>query len=619
MKRLILVLVLIALALPVLAQEFPDVPPDHWAYQAVQELLNAGVVQGYPDGTYGGKRAMTRYEFAEAVAKAIPYIEQKVLAQVPAASAAAGTDLSQYATKADLNNYVTKDQLAALQKLVDEFRDELAALGVDVEALRRDVAALNERVTAIEAELARVRFTGVGDIIARAEMRGHNSNDPSFDRDGRSLTVESPPPLYGDSRNPLANSAVFENFAFGIKAKAGEGANLNALINAGNYMNFVLNPNGNIATVGGLADFLLWNMNADAALKMGPLGVAQIVAGRQSFQLTPLTMKFVDPDTYTYVPVLDSGDYVFDGARATFNFGKVSLTAFADKANAIGIATLVSPKMQTGDDGGIAIAQVAGVRAVIGTPLNGNLGLTWYEAGLAKGVGRNIVMGADLSATIAKIGFSGEYARSDANDEFLLNGGFNEGNFAWNAKLSYEFGKLGIGGGYVHVAQNYNAPGYWLRSGRAVNLQNVKGATANLNYAFGDKLSFVAEGQMLTPDVSTDPVTAREAINQGQSVATGTLDNLMYWRAGMKYALTSANTVDLGWERSAWSPDATDPDTTDTIEQYISIGIGHTFNANSSMKLLYQIVDFTAGGANPYGAANYRGDGVAAAQFELKY
>ncbi len=120
MKKAVLMLALIvALALPVFAQEFPDVPSDHWAYQAVNELLNAGIVIGYPDGTYGGKRAMTRYEFAEAIARAIPYIEQKVKEGMPGATAAAAPDLSNYVTKDQIANFVTKDQLAALQKLVD--------------------------------------------------------------------------------------------------------------------------------------------------------------------------------------------------------------------------------------------------------------------------------------------------------------------------------------------------------------------------------------------------------------------------------------------------------------------------------------------------------------------
>jgi len=39
---------------------FADVPADHWAYQSVDTLQKAGIVIGYPDGTYGGKRAMTR-------------------------------------------------------------------------------------------------------------------------------------------------------------------------------------------------------------------------------------------------------------------------------------------------------------------------------------------------------------------------------------------------------------------------------------------------------------------------------------------------------------------------------------------------------------------------------
>lgn len=603
-------MVLLAITLPAMTQEFPDVPPDHWAYQAVQELVNAGIVQGYPDGTYGGKRAMTRYEFAEALAKAIPII----VAKVPAGAGGSGVTGPAGPAGPGGTAGITPEQFQALQKLVDEFRDELAALGVDVEALRRDVAALNERMTAVEAEQARVRFSGVGDIIGRGEIVNHADTTPhAFDRDSREVAVGSG---IDDRWNMLANSAVFENFGFGLKAKAGEGANLNALINAGNYMNFVLNPNGNITKAGGLADFLLWNLNADAAIKLGPLGAVQVVAGRQSFQLTPLTMKFVDPDSYTNVAVLDSGDYVFDGGRATFNLGKISLTAFADKANSLGRGNLLSPTLQTGV-GGIEIAQVAGARAVIGTPFNGNLGLTWYEAGLAKGVGRNIVMGADLSASLMGIGISGEWARSDANDEFLANGGFDQANFAYNAKLAYAIGKLGFGGGYTAVAANYNAPGSWMRSGRAVNLQNVKGYTANLNYTLGNNLSLSAEGQYLMPEDKNAAIKGREAVNQGQAVNINAhvLDNLLSWKAGLKYGLTSVNSVDLGYEEGIWSPISG----IDTKERYYSIGLGHSFNANSSMKLLYQIVDFQAGGANPYGDASYRTDGVATAQFELKY
>ena len=49
------------------ANPFSDVPAGHWAYAAVAKLAAAGVVDGYPDGTYKGDRTMTRYEMAQRI------------------------------------------------------------------------------------------------------------------------------------------------------------------------------------------------------------------------------------------------------------------------------------------------------------------------------------------------------------------------------------------------------------------------------------------------------------------------------------------------------------------------------------------------------------------------
>ena len=50
---------------------FPDVSANHWAYEAVSDLSRRGLVEGYPDGTFGGDRLLTRYEFAQIVYRAI--------------------------------------------------------------------------------------------------------------------------------------------------------------------------------------------------------------------------------------------------------------------------------------------------------------------------------------------------------------------------------------------------------------------------------------------------------------------------------------------------------------------------------------------------------------------
>lgn len=50
---------------------FPDVASNYWAYEAVSDLSRRGLVEGYPDGTFGGDRLLTRYEFAEIVYRAL--------------------------------------------------------------------------------------------------------------------------------------------------------------------------------------------------------------------------------------------------------------------------------------------------------------------------------------------------------------------------------------------------------------------------------------------------------------------------------------------------------------------------------------------------------------------
>lgn len=56
---------------PNLSKEFPDVPENHWAYEAVSRLAGNGIIQGYEDDKYHGERTMTRYEMAEIIYKAL--------------------------------------------------------------------------------------------------------------------------------------------------------------------------------------------------------------------------------------------------------------------------------------------------------------------------------------------------------------------------------------------------------------------------------------------------------------------------------------------------------------------------------------------------------------------
>lgn len=116
---------------------FPDVPNEHWARDAVANLAAKGVLEGYPDGTFKGERAATRWEMAMAI--------QRLLAKMEAEHAT-------FATKADLE---------ALRALVNNLKDELDALGVRVKNLEGNVSDLDKRVTEKE------RITFEGDMVAK--------------------------------------------------------------------------------------------------------------------------------------------------------------------------------------------------------------------------------------------------------------------------------------------------------------------------------------------------------------------------------------------------------------------------------------------------------------------
>lgn len=106
--------------------QLSDVRPTDWAFQALQSLVERyGCIVGYPDRTYRGNQAMTRYEFAAGLNACMDRINELI---------AAGT--------ADL---VRKEDLAVLQRLQEEFAAELAVLRGRVDALEARTATLEKQ------------------------------------------------------------------------------------------------------------------------------------------------------------------------------------------------------------------------------------------------------------------------------------------------------------------------------------------------------------------------------------------------------------------------------------------------------------------------------------------
>jgi hypothetical protein len=201
MKKLLLIVALAALTLPVLAQNpAQTVPFDHWAYDAVQELVDKGIIIGYPDGTFKGDRAMTRYEFAIAISRLLDTIGPAGAgAQGPAGAAgaagAAGPQGPQGpagpagpAGAAGKDATLDEAQIATLvNKLCQEFKDDLAALRKDVDYLQDDLADLADRVTVLEQDKGPRVF---GWLDYRIGMVGAHTFSNDFDNLTAKLGIE---------------------------------------------------------------------------------------------------------------------------------------------------------------------------------------------------------------------------------------------------------------------------------------------------------------------------------------------------------------------------------------------------------------------------------------------
>jgi len=427
---------------------FADVPTDHWAYQSVDTLQKAGIVIGYPDGTYGGRRPMTRYEFAVAIAR--------LLAQM---NGVKQSDLASVRT--DLENRIAANTQAidALRALVNGFQAELTRLGTDVDAIKARLDSLEARVNALNGRLdndegilgavvdeqRRVKVTGEVNLIGEARSSRHRYANgtyaPFLDKNG----VYNGATGFNDRL--LASSDVYHDILLHIRGRLADTATANVDLDFGNYLSQVgntaafpgypaagvgrsLSP-GSLGTAGDTAQQFqyanVYKAYLDAAVKLGPLGGAELLVGRFGNQYTKYTLKQADADIYTNLTQTDSGDIITDGAATNFKLGPVGLNLFAGKMSGVqfsepyggsvgtafipgnpGVAPTPGNPFQPGTPatagffansqigsrpGGLiaanhaeALQEGVGGHATIGTPEAARLGVTIEQFGLGNGL-----------------------------------------------------------------------------------------------------------------------------------------------------------------------------------------------------------------------------------------
>ncbi len=106
-------------------QMFSDVPTDHWAYQDIQFLAERGIITGLPGGTYEGDQAITRYQVANLVARAVRYLQNN-------SGASGQQDLS---TLEDLV-YKLSERVDSTSQTSSQLQDRVNNLETQVQELR---------------------------------------------------------------------------------------------------------------------------------------------------------------------------------------------------------------------------------------------------------------------------------------------------------------------------------------------------------------------------------------------------------------------------------------------------------------------------------------------------
>ena len=177
------------------ANPFSDVTPDDWAYQAVSDLSDQGVVEGYPDGTFKGERNVTRYEIAQIVARLMAKEDQ-----------------------------LNAEQQATLNKLAGEYADELANLGVRVSNLEKKVGNIywsgDARMRYQDKALAKDAWTGRMRINVKGQV-----NDSTYVQGRLTTNMNFKGPGTDESKTYMDTLFVNHGFGKNVNVKLGRYAN----------------------------------------------------------------------------------------------------------------------------------------------------------------------------------------------------------------------------------------------------------------------------------------------------------------------------------------------------------------------------------------------------------
>jgi hypothetical protein len=230
--------------------QFKDIEPTDWAFQALQSLVERyACIAGYPNETFRGNRALSRYEFAAGLNTCLDRINELIATGI--------------------SNTITKEDLIKLQKLREEFAAELTTL-------QGKVDTLEAKTTELEVNQFSTTTKLFGQAIIGIQGRSENSADLS-PKDSIKETRDNGTKINVISNLQLTLLTQFKNRSFfltGIQVGNGNTASFNApRLTNDTRLVYEGNTNNNLVLTDLNYRFLVGNK---VAVIVGPAGVNPI-------------------------------------------------------------------------------------------------------------------------------------------------------------------------------------------------------------------------------------------------------------------------------------------------------------------------------------------------------
>lgn len=632
MKRLLISVAGLSLITGLTFAQMRDVPPGHWAYQSIEQLVQLGIIEGYPDGTFRPNRTMTRAEFAQMIARAYRNIDERLRALDRRISEirpqeVQPTDTSDLQRQiGELRNQIQELQrlneaIQTLQRLAQTFQQELAGLGVDVDTLKRDFASLRARVEALEGREEKFKMSG---DLTFGVYGAHSI-------DGKDVHTYNRTNL--GTGKLLESIAVTHELGLTFSGQINDEVTGSATFILGNYLPYVGKSGKSALTTFTVpytvsnTDIVIWEAFVKAPIDLFGARV-NVTVGRYPVKLTPYTLQRIKPDYYLNFPRYGDGAFRVDGGAVDFNFDTFRLNLWAAQVNQQsnnGVFNVLNFQNHNSTTSA-PMDQFAGARlefdAIRGEETNLTVGATYYAAGIGPSqnfqfstsppvnpIDRVDVFGGDIKAKFAGFDIGVEYAQSD-----FLNGTtrvLSTDNWALDANLGYNFSdNLGVVAGYREVRPYFAAPGSWGRVGYLYNPSDLRGFYAGVNYAASQDLKVNLTGAFLEG-------TGRVTPNGYQ-----TNDELIQVLAGVDYRLSERWNVSLNYE-GVFFKLGSQPNSPKPVWNYFTLGVGYNLGENAALNVLYQILDTDGkgvGGVFSGGpSANKNSGAVAATTLSVKF